>query len=79
MKKVLINFDWNPSSDVGIERETTKNQNLFFYKNIDVFPLFWCHIVLYIQQTFILTTEIPRKITKKYKCKSYGSYALHVI
>ena len=41
-------------------------------------PPFWCHIVLYIKRTFILTNEIPREITKKYKCKSSGSCALHV-
>ena len=28
-------------------------------------PPFWCHIVLYIQRTFILTKEIPREITQK--------------
>ena len=28
-------------------------------------PPFWCHIVLYIQQPFILTNEIPREITQK--------------
>ena len=28
-------------------------------------PPFWCHIVLYIQQTFILTNESPREITQK--------------
>ena len=37
-------------------------------------PPFWCHIVLYIQPTFILTNEIY----KKYKCKSYGACILHV-
>ena len=28
-------------------------------------PAFWCHIVLYIQRTFILTNEIPKEITQK--------------
>ena len=28
-------------------------------------PTFWCHIVLSIQRTFILTNEIPREITLK--------------
>ena len=28
-------------------------------------PTFWCHIVLYIQRTFILTNEIPREIIQK--------------
>ena len=40
-------------------------KNLFFYKNIDVSPPFWFHILLYIQLTFILTNEIPRETTQE--------------
>ena len=39
------------------------NKTLFFYKNIDVTPRFV--VILYSQQTFILTNEITREITQR--------------
>ena len=44
-----------------------KNKNkleFVFLQKHRCLPSFWCHIVLYIQRTFILTDEIPRKITQ---------------
>ena len=36
-----------------------------FLQNHRCLPIFWCHIVLYIQRTFTITSEIPSKITQK--------------
>ena len=44
-----------------------KNKTLEFVylQKYRYLPPFWCHIVLYIQQPFKLTNEIPREITQK--------------
>ena len=44
-----------------------EKSRICFSTKTQISPPFWCHIVLYIQRTFILTNEIPREITQKVK------------
>ena len=73
-EKILLTHQLTPSYENGIRickmQESIKvlkhTQLVFlFLQKHRCLPTFWSHIVLYIQWIFILTNEIPRKITQK--------------